>query len=29
MLPPTLLLQYYFNAAGKIRPYVGAGLNYT
>ncbi|AMH44046.1 MAG: outer membrane beta-barrel protein [Pseudomonadota bacterium] len=29
VLPPTLLLQYYFNAAGKIRPYVGAGLNYT
>jgi outer membrane protein len=29
VLPPTLLLQYYFNSAGKIRPYVGAGLNYT
>jgi outer membrane protein len=29
VLPPTLLLQYYFNAAGKVRPYVGAGLNYT
>ncbi|WP_042422867.1 OmpW/AlkL family protein [Comamonas granuli] len=27
-LPPTLLLQYHFNAAG-IKPYVGAGLNYT
>ena len=29
VLPPTLLLQYYFNSAGKIRPYVGAGVNYT
>ena len=29
VLPPTLLLQYYFNAAGKVRPYVGAGVNYT
>jgi outer membrane protein len=29
VLPPTLLLQYYFNDAGKVRPYVGAGLNYT
>ncbi|WGS51462.1 outer membrane beta-barrel protein [Paraburkholderia sp. D15] len=29
VLPPTLLLQYHFNHAGKIRPYVGAGLNYT
>jgi outer membrane protein len=29
VLPPTLLLQYYFNSAGKVRPYVGAGLNYT
>jgi outer membrane protein len=29
VLPPTLLLQYYFNAAGKVHPYVGAGLNYT
>ncbi|MFM0315498.1 outer membrane beta-barrel protein [Paraburkholderia nemoris] len=27
--PPTLLLQYHFNHAGRIRPYVGAGLNYT
>ena len=27
-LPPTLLLQYHFNTAG-IKPYVGAGLNYT
>lgn len=29
VLPPTLLLQYHFSPAGKIRPYVGAGLNYT
>lgn len=28
-LPPTLLAQYYFNAGSNIRPYVGAGLNYT
>jgi outer membrane protein len=28
-LPPTLSLQYHFNPAGSIRPYVGAGLNYT
>jgi outer membrane protein len=29
VLPPTLLLQYHFNHAGRIRPYLGAGLNYT
>ncbi|MGF6482663.1 outer membrane protein [Paraburkholderia youngii] len=29
LLPPTLLLQYHFNHAGRVRPYVGAGLNYT
>nr|WP_322104146.1 OmpW family outer membrane protein [Paraburkholderia sp. J41] len=29
VLPPTLLLQYHFNNAGKVRPYVGAGMNYT
>lgn len=29
VLPPTLLLQYHFNHAGKIRPYLGAGMNYT
>ncbi|PTB16758.1 hypothetical protein C9I57_31795 [Trinickia symbiotica] len=29
VLPPTLLLQYHFNHEGRIRPYVGAGLNYT
>ncbi len=28
-LPPTVSLQYYFNAEGKVSPFVGAGLNYT
>lgn len=28
-LPPTVSLQYHFNPAGIVRPYVGAGLNYT
>lgn len=29
-LPPTLLAQYHFgSSADKIRPFVGAGLNYT
>ncbi len=28
-LPPTLLLQYHFLPTAKIRPYVGAGVNYT
>jgi outer membrane protein len=28
-LPPTVSLQYYFNADGKVSPFVGAGLNYT
>lgn len=27
-LPPTLLVQYHFNASG-FKPYVGAGVNYT
>ena len=27
-LPPSLLLQYHFNAPG-FKPYVGAGINYT
>lgn len=27
-LPPTLLLQYHFDAPG-FKPYVGAGVNYT
>lgn len=29
VLPPTLTLQYHFAPKSKIRPYVGAGLNYT
>ncbi len=29
LLPPTLTLQYHFNRDGDVRPYVGAGLNYT
>lgn len=29
VLPPTLTAQYHFNAHGKVRPYVGAGANYT
>jgi outer membrane protein len=28
-LPPTLTLQYHFAPQGKVRPFVGAGLNYT
>ncbi len=28
-LPPTLTAQYHFNPTGQIRPYVGAGVNYT
>ncbi|MCG7488333.1 outer membrane protein OmpW [Vibrio sp. Of14-4] len=29
-LPPTFMLEYYFgNADSEIRPYVGAGINYT
>ncbi len=28
-LPPTLLLQYHFNPEGTVRPYIGAGVNYT
>ncbi|MDM0014277.1 OmpW family outer membrane protein [Variovorax sp. J22P168] len=28
-LPPTLMLQYHFMPEATIRPYVGAGLNYT
>jgi len=28
-LPPTLLLQYHFSPNSTIRPYVGAGINYT
>jgi outer membrane protein len=29
VLPPTLTAQYHFAPEGKIRPYVGAGINYT
>lgn len=28
-LPPTLTVQYHFDAGSGIKPYVGAGLNYT
>lgn len=29
-LPPSLMAQYYFgDAQSKVRPYVGAGINYT
>lgn len=28
-LPPTLLAQYHFSPTGAVRPYVGAGINYT
>jgi outer membrane protein len=28
-LPPTLLLQYHFVLDAPLKPYVGAGLNYT
>lgn len=28
-LPPTLTLQYHFSPDSNIRPYVGAGINYT
>ena len=28
-LPPTLSLQYHLNPDGRIRPYLGIGLNYT
>ena len=29
VLPPTLTLQYHFAPDAAIRPYVGAGINYT
>lgn len=29
VLPPTLTLQYHFAPDGAVRPYVGAGVNYT
>lgn len=28
-LPPSLLLQYHFTQFGQVKPYVGAGVNYT
>lgn len=28
-LPPTLSLNYHFPTKGKIKPFVGAGINYT
>ena len=28
-LPPTVSVQYHFNPAGNISPFVGLGLNYT
>jgi outer membrane protein len=29
VLPPTLTLQYHANPHGHVRPYVGAGINFT
>lgn len=29
LLPPTLTLQYHFTQLKSIKPYVGAGINYT
>ena len=29
VLPPTLTVQYHFAPEAKVRPYVGAGVNYT
>lgn len=29
VLPPTLTVQYHFSPEAKVRPYVGAGVNYT
>ena len=29
VLPPTLTLQYHFSPDSNIRPYLGAGINYT
>lgn len=28
-LPPVVSLQYHFNSAGKVSPFVGVGVNYT
>ena len=29
VLPPTITMQYHFIPDGHVRPYVGAGINYT
>lgn len=29
LLPPTLMFQYHFTGLGAVKPYVGAGVNYT
>ncbi|MFW2851666.1 OmpW/AlkL family protein [Sphingomonas sp. TX0543] len=29
VLPPTLTAQYHFDPKGAVRPYVGAGINYS
>lgn len=29
ILPPTLTLQYHFDGFGPLKPYVGAGVNYS
>lgn len=29
LLPPTLTAQYHFTGLGAVKPYVGAGVNYT
>ncbi len=29
VLPPTVTLQWHFNPDGTVKPYVGAGINYT
>ncbi|MDX2095204.1 MAG: OmpW family outer membrane protein [Alphaproteobacteria bacterium] len=29
LLPPTLTLQYHFNQFESVKPYLGAGINYT
>jgi outer membrane protein len=29
LLPPTITAQYQFDPSGSLRPYVGAGINYT
>ncbi len=28
-LPPTVSLQYHFNGSDKVKPFIGAGVNYT